>query len=86
MVDYYSWGSLVFVALMFYVLIINPHIKRNRQLREMISALKVGDEIITIGGIIGTVTAIEEGTITLSSGNKDSLIKIESEALRNVVK
>ena len=79
--DYYSLGSLVFIAVMFYLLMVAPYRKRRKQLKDMLSELKVGDEIVTIGGIIGTVTSIEEEAIIVASGGKESSIKIQPEAV-----
>ena len=46
----------------FYFLAIRPQKKRDKQITEMRNSLKVGDEIITIGGIIGKVLKIEVGS------------------------
>ena len=51
----------------FYFLIIRPQKKRDKQAKDMREAIKVGDEIVTIGGICGKVTNVKDETITIVS-------------------
>lgn len=48
-----------------YAFIIRPQQKRQREARELMSSLAVGDEVISIGGVHGRVSALEEKTATL---------------------
>jgi preprotein translocase subunit YajC len=57
----------------FYVLIILPQRKRQRALQETIANLKAGDRVITTGGIIGTVTAVRDTSLTIRSAEKSML-------------
>jgi preprotein translocase subunit YajC len=57
----------------FYVLIILPQRKRQRELQETISNLKAGDRVVTTGGIIGTITAVRETSLLLRSADKSIL-------------
>lgn len=54
-------GLLVIVAIfvVFYLLLIRPQRRRQREQEEMIASLRVGDEIVTAGGLYGDITAIE---------------------------
>ncbi|MFT4100975.1 MAG: preprotein translocase subunit YajC [Burkholderiaceae bacterium] len=54
---------LMFVVL--YFLMIRPQMKRAKETRAMIEALKKGDEVVTSGGIIGKITKVTDGYITL---------------------
>ncbi len=55
-----SWAPILFMLFIFYFLLYRPQ-KRARQERdEMLSALKEGVEIVTIGGIYGTITELNE--------------------------
>ena len=63
--------SLLMIVVMIavcYFLLIRPENKRKKQAEEMRSSLKVGDEITTIGGIIGTICAVKEKTLVLETG------------------
>lgn len=52
----------------FYFLLIRPESKRKKAMAKMRAELAVGDEITTIGGIIGTICAVKEETIVLETG------------------
>ena len=58
---------IAFVAI-FYFLLIRPENKRKKEAEELRSSLKVGDEIITIGGIVGKVVNITEEKFVIESG------------------
>ena len=55
------------LALMYFMLI-RPENKRKKQAAEMRASLAVGDEITTIGGIVGTICAVKENTIVIETG------------------
>ena len=59
---------IILLAAVFYFMIIRPQKKRDKQVRDMLSALKKGDKITTIGGIYGTITAIKDDVVTISVG------------------
>lgn len=80
-------GTLIPLILMFaifYFFLIRPQQKRQREVREMHNALQRGDKIVTIGGIHGTIEAIDEGTIIISVNDKQKLT-FDREAVREVV-
>ena len=63
--------SIVLLVLMFallYFFMIRPENKRKKQPQAMRDSLTVGDEITTIGGIIGTICAVKENTIVIETG------------------
>ncbi|HET7616766.1 MAG TPA: preprotein translocase subunit YajC [Bacillales bacterium] len=60
-----------------------PQQKRQKQTREMQSALKKGDQIVTIGGFHGTVDAIDEDRIVIRS-NDGSKLTFDRQAVREV--
>ena len=57
--------SLVLLVGVFYFLLIRPQQRRARQQRELMSSLSVGDEVVTVGGILGHITAMDEEFVTL---------------------
>ncbi|WP_188206266.1 preprotein translocase subunit YajC [Alkalibacillus aidingensis] len=63
---------LLFV-LLFWVILIRPQQKRQKQISEMQNNLEKGDEIITIGGLHGKVHALDEGTIVLEVNDGQKL-------------
>ena len=56
---------LVIMFAIFYFLLIRPQQKRAKQHKELIESLKVGDQVVTAGGIHGKVAAIQESVVTL---------------------
>ena len=71
---------LIFVVM--YLLMIRPQRKRERLQREMRSKLEVGDEIITIGGIIGRVVSLREDSLVIETGSDRSKIRITRGAVQ----
>src|SRR5437868_2770657 len=49
----------------FYFLLILPQRKRQKQVQEMVSALKTGDRVVTSSGIVGTITSIKDDSLML---------------------
>lgn len=63
-----SLGSMLPLVLMFVVLyfvMIRPQMKRQKEQKAMIDALAKGDEVITAGGLLGKVTKVSDGYITV---------------------
>lgn len=59
---------IVAVVAIFYFFIIRPEGKKKKAVNEMRESLKVGDEITTIGGVVGTICALKEETIVMETG------------------
>jgi len=56
---------LIFIGVVFYFLLIRPANQRQKKHREMIEAVKKGDEVITAGGVIGKVTKVTDADVTV---------------------
>ena len=67
----------------FYVLLIRPQQKRQRELQETISQLKAGDRVATNGGIIGTITLVRDTSFLIRSADK-SILEISRSAIAGV--
>ncbi|MDE0976035.1 MAG: preprotein translocase subunit YajC [Arenicellales bacterium] len=61
----FSLLPLVVIFILFYFLLIRPQQKRAKQHKEMVTALKKGEEIVTNGGLLGKVTDLDDNFITL---------------------
>ena len=59
---------LVLIAVVGYFLLVRPQKQKARRQREQQSAVSVGDEVLTVGGIVGRVTAVDADRITILSG------------------
>lgn len=63
--------SIIMIVVMiaiFYFLLIRPENKKKKAINEMRSSLKAGDQITTIGGVVGTICAVKEETIVIETG------------------
>lgn len=77
-------SPILLMLVIFYFLLIRPQQKRTRQVKEMQSALQKGDQIVTIGGLHGTVDVIDEESIVIQCGN--TKMTFDRAAIREVKK
>ncbi len=75
---------LAFIVIM-YFLVIRPQQKKAKDQQELITALKVGDEVITSGGIIGRIKAIADSFVTLEAG-PNTVFKIQKSHINSAPK
>ncbi|WP_099187767.1 preprotein translocase subunit YajC [Tepidibacter mesophilus] len=68
----------------FYFLLIRPQQKKDKQLKEMRGNLKVGDEVVTIGGLVGKVFSVSEEIVTVEVGGDRNKLHIEKWAIGKV--
>lgn len=73
--------AVVFGA--FYFIMIRPQKKREKQVQEMRSKVEVGDEIVTVGGIIGIVVSVKDDTLVIETGSDRSKIRIQKWAVQS---
>ena len=74
------------IALMFaflYFFMIRPQKKRDKEMQQMRSSIEVGDEIVTIGGIVGIVVTIKEDTLVVETGSDRNKIRITKWAVQS---
>ena len=67
----------------FYLLLIRPQQKKQRQLQAQIADLKAGDKIVTTGGVIGTITAVKDTSFLVRSADK-SILEIARSAVAGI--
>ncbi|NLY98362.1 MAG: preprotein translocase subunit YajC [Clostridiaceae bacterium] len=73
----------IIIGLM-YLMVFRPQKKKENALRDMINNLKVGDEITTIGGIVGKVVAIKDEEVTIESSIERTKIQMNKYAIKDV--
>jgi len=79
-------GGLVPMLLIigvFYMLLIRPQQKRQKELQATISQLKAGDRVVTTGGIIGTITTVRDTSLFIRSADK-SILEIARSAIAGI--
>ena len=77
-------SSMIMMILMiaiFYFMLIRPENKRKKEAEQMRSAVKKGDKIVTIGGIVGNVVDVKEKYIVIESGADQVRIELEKWAI-----
>lgn len=75
---------LIFIGLI-YVFGVRPQKKRKQELDRIMSSLTPGDEIVTVSGIYGTVTEVEDGETLLLEVAEDTDIRIAKAAVARVI-
>ncbi|MBN2427511.1 MAG: preprotein translocase subunit YajC [Deltaproteobacteria bacterium] len=85
-----GYETIVMLVVMFgifYFLLIRPQQKRAKQHKQLLEALKIGDQVVTAGGLHGKVAALQDDVITLevASGvrmkfNRSSIVSTQKEA------
>lgn len=79
-----SFLPLVLMFVVLYFVMIRPQMKRQKEQRAMIDALKKNDEVVTVGGVIGRVTAVSESYVTVEIADKVE-VKVQKNAVSVVL-
>lgn len=82
-----AWGTIIMLGLLFvflYFFMIRPQKKQERKDSEMRNSLAVGDEVTTIGGIIGKVISIKGETFVLETTREKTQIRFLKGAVRSI--
>lgn len=80
-------GGILMMVVMFallYFFMIRPQKKQEKEAQNMRDNLAVGDEITTIGGIIGEIVSIKEETVTIETSKAGTKIRFLKSAIRSV--
>ena len=77
-----SFVYIVFLIGIFYFLLIRPQQLRAKQHRQLISELRVGDKVITAGGIYGVIKSITDDTVSLEITDKTVVVFTKSSIAR----
>ena len=84
-----SFLPIILIFVIFYFIAIRPQRKKEKETRAMIDALKVGDKVVTIGGICGKISKIKDNYVILETGNvgtpdEKSFVKMERNSIKSV--
>ena len=77
-------GTLIMFGIIlaiFYFLLIRPQKKEMERHQELLSGLKVGDKVVTAGGILGTIKSVDDNIIQLEI-DRDTKIKISRDKIQ----
>jgi preprotein translocase subunit YajC len=75
---------LILIIVIFWFLLIRPQMKRNKEHRQLVSALSAGDEVVTAGGLLGRITQVGESFVTVRLSDTVE-IKVQKHSIAQVV-
>src|SRR3989442_11621988 len=78
-----SFVPMLLIIGVFYMLLIRPQQKRQRELQQTIAELKAGDRVVTTGGVIGTITTVRDTSFLIRSADK-SILEIARSAIAGI--
>jgi preprotein translocase subunit YajC len=78
------WFPFIIIGVLFYVLLLRPQQRQRREHQNMLTRVKTGDKVITVGGIYGLVTNVKNGILILkiAEGVK---IEVTRDAIRTII-
>ena len=76
---------IVAIIAIFYFLLIRPQKKQEKKTREMLAAMQVGDEVVSIGGIKGKIRKIKDDYVVIETGADKTPIEFEKSAIKTVL-
>ena len=74
-------GPIILMFIIFYFLLIVPEKKRKKKYQSMVDELKVNDEIVTRGGIIGKISHIDDKSVTIVTSSAKTKIKLDNSGI-----
>ncbi len=84
MSSYLTLGMIAVFAVLFWLLIMRPQKKQEKEAAQMRDSIKAGDEVITIGGIIGRVVIVRDDKIMIETGNDKTKLTILKSSVKSV--
>lgn len=85
--NFYPFLMMPLILVVFYFILIRPQKKKEKALKDMISSLKVGDEVASIGGIHGKINRVKDNLFILETGvgTTKSYVTIEKSAIARLI-
>lgn len=84
--QYYSIIVMIATMAFFYFFIMRPQKKKENELNNIRANVKVGDKIVSIGGIVGTIVIVKEDYITIETSGMKTRIELAKWAINSVDK
>src|SRR3990167_9069932 len=69
---------MILIFVVFYLILIRPQQKQQKELKKMLEALKVGDRVLTTGGIFGVVSQIKDKVVVVKIGENTKVEMLRS--------
>lgn len=81
MQQYLTLLPMILIFVIFYFMLIVPEKKRKKSYDEMLKALKVNDEVVTRGGVMGKIVNLQEDFVILESGPDRTRVKVSKQGI-----
>lgn len=81
-----SIASVIILAVFLYFLMIRPQRKRQKQMEDMHTGMKIGDEVLTAGGFYGIISALDDKNVVLEMLPDFHKMMIRKESIVRVIK
>lgn len=78
-----SFVPLILIFVIMYFILIRPQKKKDKETQKMRSNVQVGDEITTIGGIIGIIVSLKEDNVVIETAGERNKIRIKRWAIQS---
>ena len=75
---------LILMVVIFYFFLMRPQKKKDKAVKDMLASLKVGDRILTIGGIYGTITGLRDDQVIIAVGAQKTTMHLARWAIKSV--
>lgn len=69
------------MVLIFWLFILRPEKKRNKEMQQMLNNIQVADKVVTTGGIVGRVLSVNEDTVLIETGSDRTKIRVIKTAI-----
>lgn len=76
-----AFAPMILIFIVFYFMLVLPEKKRKKQYQEMLTSLKVNDEVLTRGGIMGKIVHLQEEFVILESGPDRTKFKVSKQGI-----
>jgi preprotein translocase subunit YajC len=80
-----NFGPLVILVVMFVIVFIVPNIREQKKRRQMIDSLKVGQKVVTIGGLFGEIVELKREYLVLKVVGTDVYLTMVRSAVKRVI-
>ena len=80
-----SFIPIILIFVIMYFLLFRPQMRRQKEQRNLVAALKTGDRVVTASGIHGMITNVKDTTVTVKVADNVKL-EMEKSAVTNVIK
>ena len=78
-------GLLVVVFGFMYFFTIRPQRKRDKELKAQVSKMTVGDTVVTIGGLVGTIANIQDDNVTMTTSVAHTMVTYKKSAISTII-